>query len=262
VTINSNRRQFFSAVGATAAAMVGSGFGPLSRAVPAAAQNKRAHEDNAGERSRRQNCVRIKKDAAVTNAEMPIPPNMPNGDEESHPSLIGNYHKGLPHGDVGEVDLRAYRSMLHTLNSGHSTDFENIALGGNAKLSNPQGGLAFDLEGCDSQQTSMATPPALNSSWRAGEMVENYWMALLRDVSFSDYVTSTTSALAIAELNKLDEFRGPRQRGQVTPQTLFRGCTPGDLAGPYVSQFLLQPIRFGALHVNQQIASYEPGSDS
>jgi hypothetical protein len=107
----------------------------------------------------------------------------------------------------------------------------------------------------------MTTPPALASSWRAGEMVEDYWLALLRDVNFTDYATSASSAEAISEMNQLGDFRGPKLKAEVTPQTLFRGCTPGDLAGPYVSQFLLLPVRFGALHVNQQIGAYEAGSD-
>ena len=148
---------------------------------------------------------------------------------------------------------------MQSLATGNAQDLSSGSF--SITLSNPQGGLAFDLEGCDAQQTSMTTPPALDTSWRGGEMVEDYWMALLRDVNFADYATNATSALAIGELNKLRDFRAPKQRGQVTPQTLFRGCTPGDLAGPYVSQFLLQSVRFGALHVNQQIATYEAGSD-
>jgi len=66
--------------------------------------------------------------------------------------------------------------------------------------------LAFDLQACDSHQTFMATPPALSSAWRAAEAVENYWMALLRDVNFEDYATNPVAAAAIAELNQLSDF--------------------------------------------------------
>lgn len=118
-----------------------------------------------------------------------------------------------------------------------------------------------DLEACDSHQTFMATPPALASAWRAGEMVEDLWMALLRDVNFADYGTDPVAAQATAELNRLSDFRGPKHRGKVSAQALFRGCTPGDLSGPYVSQFLLQPFRFGALNVSQQYSTYQPGLD-
>lgn len=256
--VSSDRREFIAILATAAMA------GTTKSLLPVAAVTSTQAEGTPGARMgnlRAAQCEQLRKSAALANAGMPIPANMPNGDEESHPRLIGNYHKGLPHNDVGEVDLKAYRSMLCALNSGHPADLGSITLGGNTKLSNPQGGLAFDLEGCDSHQTHMATPPALASPWRVGEMVEDYWMALLRDVNFADYATNPITALAVEELNKLEDFRGPMQRGQVTPHTLFRGCTPGDLAGPYVSQFLLQPVRFGALHVNQQIATYEAGTD-
>lgn len=211
--------------------------------------------------SRIAECLAIKTEAATADARMLLTKNRRCGDEESYPTKIGNYHKGLPHNSLGEVDPRAYGAMSNALASEKSDAFEKVPLGGSAKLSNPQGGLAFDLEGCDSQQTSMTTPPNLASTWRAGEMVEDYWMALLRDVNFANYPKNDTAATAIAELNKLSDFRGPKQSAEVTSQSLFRGCTRGDLAGPYVSQFLLQPVPFGALHVNQQITTYEAGSD-
>lgn len=211
--------------------------------------------------SRLAKCLGVKTEAAATDARMPLAKNLRCGDEESHQTKIGNYHKGLAHNPLGEVDLQAYAAMCDAIATQKSDAFEKVPLGGTAKLSNPQGGLAFDLEGCDSQQTFMATPPTLSSAWRAGEMVENYWMALLRDVNFTDYAADETTAIAASELNKLSDFRAPKQKGAFTAQTLFRGCTPGDLVGPYVSQFLLQPVRFGALHVNQQIATYEPASD-
>lgn len=192
---------------------------------------------------------------------MPEPTCARNNDELVYEIKAASYHKGLPHNDLGEVDPLAYRSLSHALDNGHASDFDKIPLGGNLKLSNPQGGLAFDLEGCDSHQTYMAAPPALASAWRASEMVEDYWMALLRDVNFADYTSDPTAAAAVDELNKQSDFRGPKQRDAVTPRKLFRGCTPGDLVGPYASQFLLQPFRFGALPVTQQYSTHEAGLD-
>ncbi|MGH9497140.1 MAG: vanadium-dependent haloperoxidase [Candidatus Sulfotelmatobacter sp.] len=203
----------------------------------------------------------LKKEAASVNAKIPIPKDKPNGDERLQPTRVGCFHKGLPHNDIGEVDPQAYSALLRALDGGHHAEFENIPVGGKAKLSNPQGGLAFDLQGCDSHQTFMATPPALASAWRAAEMVEDYWMAPLRDINFADYQAAPTAAKAVAELNGLNDFRGPRQNNKVTPQTLFRGCTPADLVGPYVSQFLLQPFRFGALHIDQRYTTCQPGLD-
>ena len=254
-----NRREFLGKVG-RAVVLTGSAPSVLRATLSTGAQAEETTIRGSGNRRTTQ-CVGIKQGAALANAGMPIPTNRPNRDEQLHPTQIGSYHKGLPHDQLGEVDLRAYRALVRALESGRPADFEKIPLGGNIKLSNPQGGLAFDLEACDSHQTFMATPPALATAWRAGEMVENYWMALLRDVNFADYPTDRAAAGAIAELNKASDFRGPRVKNHVTPQTLFRGCMPGDLVGPNVSQFLLQPIRFGALHVNQQYSTYPPGLD-
>src|SRR5207244_4227465 len=55
--------------------------------------------------------------------------------------------------------------------------------------------------------------------------------------------------------------RGPKIGGKVTPQTLFRGLTPGDLAGPYISQFLYLPVPFGATFIEQRMRTYLPGVD-
>src|SRR5437667_11399179 len=87
-------------------------------------------------------------------------------------------------------------------------------------------------------------------------------MALLRDVPFTDYATNATALQACAELTSLSGFQGPRINGQVTPQTLFRGFTAGDVIGPYISQFLLQKVCFGALPLRQQYATYQPSMDS
>jgi len=42
---------------------------------------------------------------------------------------------------------------------------------------------------------------------------------------------------------------------------LFRGNTPGDLAGPYISQFLLKSIPDGATTIVQQYRTVTPGND-
>src|SRR5438309_573252 len=104
--------------------------------------------------------------------------------------------------------------------------------------------------------------PLLGASQeRADEAVENYWMALLRDVPFTDYPTDPMVSHACSELSNLSAFTGPRINGQVTPQTLFRGFTAGDVIGPYISQFLLQQVSFGALPLRQQYATYQPSMD-
>lgn len=121
---------------------------------------------------------------------------------------------------------------------------------------NPQAGLTFDLEGMDSHQSSLEPAPPYASAERAGEAVECYWMALLRDVPFSHFRTNDVVLGACTELSKLSDFRGPKTSSRVTPDTLFRGFTPGDIAGPYISQFLLHSFDYGAIPLKQKIKTF------
>jgi hypothetical protein len=217
--------------------------------------------NNLDPKKRADAALQIRETAARNERNVPIPSHPNNNDETDFPDLIGNYTKCLPHDSFGEVTVSAYNTLINALNTGNPTDFENITLGLGRKLIDPQSGLAFDLEGTDSHQLSngstanppVAFPPSpkVNSAERAAEMVEDYWMALSRDVPFSQYGNEPITSAAIAELNTLTNFTGPKDptTGKVTAQTLFRGLTPEDLQGPYVSQFFLQPATFGALAV-------------
>jgi membrane-associated phospholipid phosphatase len=117
------------------------------------------------------------------------------------------------------------------------------------------------MEGLDSHQFSMRAAPAFSSPEEAGEMVELYWMAMLRDVNFLDYETHPFARLAAEDLSRLSDFHGPKQGAKVTPQTLFRDNFPGCGVGPYVSQFLLKDCPFGALVVDQRIRTAAAGTD-
>jgi len=211
--------------------------------------------------SRRLRALRIRLQAAEAEFRVPVPRQKSNEDEDRYPNRIGNFSKGLPHDDIGEVDPAAYDALLTAIASGDPDDFERIPIGGTVKLANPQAGLAFDLEGTDSGQLTLPPAPALASAERAGEMVEDYWMALAREIPFSQYGQEPITAGAIDELNALSDFRGPKVNGQVTPGTLFRGSTTGDLIGPYISQFLLRPVNFGGLHIDQKYGIYPADVD-
>src|SRR5262249_59316351 len=134
-------------------------------------------------------------------------------DEALYANKIGNYSKGLPHNAIGEVNAGAYRSLINALETGRHEDFENIIVGGNVGLVDPQAGLAFDLEGTDCHQLAIPPAPALASAERAGEAVECYWMALLRDVNFTQYGTDPLALAAGQELSRLSDFRGPKVNG-------------------------------------------------
>ena len=249
------RRSFLGRAGASTVAVAAASVG-LPAMLSENAEGQVAEQTARSDRS-----FQIRLNAATRESKVPVPTQINNGDESRYANFIGNFSQGLPHNNIGEVDPTAYQALLTAVTSGKPSDFANIPLGGSVKLAGPQGGLAFDLEGTDSGQLSIPPSPALSSNERAGEMVEDYWMALARDIPFSQYGNEPITAAAIADLNNLSQFRGPKMSGQVTPATLFRGFTPGDLIGPYTSQFFLLPVNFGTLPVAQKYNTYTPNTD-
>ena len=270
-----DRRRFLGGISGAAAVAAAAGGGALAlnavlarpasgqEVAAAGAAGPAAAGDAAATPATARHAASYRMRTGVARSEFLIPPqaNPANGDEQRHPSYIGNYHKALPHNSAGEVAPDAYGRLLTALTSGDPNDFEAVPLGGTTRLTDPQSGLAFDLQGADGQALAIPPAPALSSAEAAGEMVELYWMALLRDVNFADYPAHPDAAAACADLNALGDFRGPRRQGKVTPQTLFRDVLPGCSAGPYLSQFLLQPAPFGAEYVQRMIRTFLPGTD-
>lgn len=86
-------------------------------------------------------------------------------------------------------------------------------------------------------------------------------MALTRDVPFADYDINALTNAAAADLNAMSDFRGPKVAGFVTTGTLYRGLTPGDLVGPYISQFLWRTAPFGVEYVERRMRTRTAGVD-
>jgi hypothetical protein len=215
---------------------------------------------------RRERAFQIRLDAAQLAKDIPIPNHPTNGDESLYVNKIATYSKGLPHNSRGEVDPSAYAALISALSSGRTEDLEAVPMGSpdparQRKLVNPQAGVAFDLQGTDSHQLAIPPAPAFASAEQAAEAVELYWQALLRDVPFVEYATHPLANAAAFDLTRLTDFRGPKEGRAVTPRTLFRGFTPGDLKGPYLSQFLLRGTPFGAEYVERRMRTVLPGID-
>ena len=199
-----------------------------------------------------------------------------NGDADRFSDFSGSWSKCLKHDALGIVNRASWLSLKHALQTGRFSDFENIQVGNpggpgfTGTLNGPMGALAFDLEGLDAFATVIPPAPSVTSAQTAAEQVEHYWGALMRDVSFEDYPNSSLAAQACADLNQMSYVRshGSQIPYPVTPQNLFRGqIVPGDgnLQGPYLSQFLMQPTFMGAQPMNQQMKRYlsanEGGAD-
>jgi hypothetical protein len=187
----------------------------------------------------------VRVQAAGVAAERRHDEHVNNNDETNYSTytgreLAGVYSKSLRHDALGDPEPVSYASLLRALESRDPHDFEEIILASPTalKLTNPQAGLTFDIEGPDAQERTMPPAPRFDSAQTAHEAGELYWMALLRDVHFADYDTDAVVGAAIGSLNtEFPQFGGTVP---VTAQNVFRGVYPGEQTGPYVSQFLLK----------------------
>jgi hypothetical protein len=241
------RRGFVKAMGVAGA--MGLALGRSAEAATIGPQTAVARRNQARDLRRD---VSTANHSAAPNALQPT-----NGDEEALPNRIGNFSKGLAHNADGEVVPASYDALLAALAAGTHAALETVPLGGARKLNNPQSGLAFEMEGADGPSLLIPAPPTFSSRQTAAELSENYWMAFLRDVPFADYGSNTVAAAAVADLQLYGADLGAPKDGlgQVTPALLFRGLTPGDAVGPYLSQFFYLPCPMGANEVSQQVRS-------
>jgi hypothetical protein len=295
-------------------------------------------------KSRRQNALEVRTDAAVLAAARPHPTHYSNGDERrfrfedipdvtdprhaNTPTYIGNFTKCLPHDADGFlIDSVDYDNWVRAIDSGDPRDFRRLRIGpgpfaadGDFQYANPldpnsppmhvwthsypageepgvrawesQGaGSTYDLEGPDAQAVTMPPCPSLDSQELIAEMAEVYWMAVCRDIAFTDWAGHASISAARESLKRLWWFRADRtdrldgvtdrlpsslarrrilSEDGVAPvpfAQLFRGVTPGEQLGPYISQFLLigntgiagaqaitdGQIAYGAIRADQRV---------
>ena len=211
--------------------------------------------------------VRLKTSAARRQFEavQSLPEQRQNGDERRYRRELyyASHFKCLPQNDFGEVDRVAFRTYAQALDRCSMALLERVPLDPVAvrKLANPLGAFRYEMQGLDGWSTRMPPAPTFRSATTAAEMVELYWSVLLRDTPFTDYDSSSLVADAVADVNALSATVGPTNRGVVTPGTLFRGETPGDVEGPYISQLMLLPVNNGPAPFEQIYESPVAGSD-
>ena len=197
---------------------------------------------------------RIREAAAQAYLDQQQPAHRSNGDEARYPDKRASFAKTLPHNDAGEIDADAYAIFVSVLSSGDPDKFETIPRDRRAEteLNDPQATYSFDLAGVDSGASSLDPPPTFASTLMASEMAEIYWLSLTRDVPFREYEKDAVVAAAVADMNAFTEPLTSGTGERLTPATVFRGETPGDLIGPYLSQFLWVDIPYGIKTVEQR----------
>lgn len=274
-SIQSSRRKFISQASLAGAATIAAAAIPLEPLIGSRKAVAVAANANSNAVNRSNDCFNYRKNMAQAQ-KINVGPQTDNGDASTFTDFSGNYSKALPHDSLGVPNAAAFASLRTAFSSGKTADFANIIVGnpgggGGSKLNGPQGSLAFDLEGVDSHCTVIPPAPSVASAQTAAEQVEHYWGALLADVPFTEYATNPLAGQAVADLNNMSfvasaankEFPFP-----VTRQNLFRGqfvSGDGNVKGPYISQFMIQPTFFGAQPLDQKYQTFLPvgggGSD-
>lgn len=217
-----------------------------------------------------------RKDCAAFWQDYPPAEQSPNDDEACYSDFRGNFTKGLHHNASGLVEPADFDELRNALRTGNVNDFIDVSTATSSVLGrpfvNPQAGLAVELLGADPVQLAMAPAPSFNGVVNVAEIIEDYWMALLRDVSFSDFEDSMLAQAAVADFEqKLSDnttlrealfYKSPQDAATpLTPRKLFRGSFDGEQIGPYLSQFLLQDCFIGAQQIDARMRTVVPGID-
>lgn len=265
-SVNESRRSFLTSTASVTAATVAGAGGVASSLLSssASADDFSSFEGDPAldGANRARYAAKLKRKLAKKQLEdtFHLPDQFDNNDEQRYrdENFYASFHKTLPQNEFGEVEPRAFRKLRRALRNGEQSAFDAIPLSDQAdrKLANPQGAFRFEMSGLDSHATRMPAAPKFRSALAAAEMGEVYWQALTRDVPFIDYDSSALIGSALTDLNGFSKTVGPKLSGNVTPSTLFRGETAGDLNGPYISQLLLKNVPYGPSIITQR---YELG---
>jgi hypothetical protein len=186
-----------------------------------------------------------------------------NGDLVTIPNYRGNFSKSLIHGADNIVNPPDYDNLLKAIAKADPKYLQRVQLGNPNGIKLVDVNTLYQLEILTKYKAAYDIPasPSITSAEAASELIELYAMALARDIPFIDYSTNPQIAQLVTYLNQLPDFRGPKADGQVTVATLFRSRTVGDLVGPFVSQFLLLPFKYGIGSMTQQYPCFIPGKN-
>lgn len=251
-----------------------------------------------------------------------------DGEDQNIPSLVNSFTKGLIHDPNGFVDNPAdYEAFIRASDSGDIDEiaalklspkpaswlsniaktakkFKPTATNKNADVRGWESmgtGQTFELEGPDPQALSIPPAPKLRSHELASEMVELYWMALLRDIPFTNFAGNTAVQNAAQHISSLEwiknrqtdgleQYEINRKRGYFFKHPLtafddtdiFRGNIKGDDTGFHISQFLYIGnnaqgkndhadtinfdanegyIQYGSTRIDQRVRIAAPGKD-
>ncbi|CAM9093034.1 unnamed protein product [Laminaria digitata] len=187
-----------------------------------------------------------------------------NGDRSS----AATFHKSLPHDQLGQVDPDAFDALTECIAEGDFALCEQVPAGDeDGFLVNPLGGLTTNMAGAAGHALTLPPASAINSEDLAAQMAEMYWMALTRDVPFSQYGEDEATVAAADNLATMPGFAemdgiAVGRDGRADPQSqLFRTSALGVEKGPFISQLLVKDFTIDSITVTPMQTTFAPGVD-
>jgi hypothetical protein len=259
---STSRRGFLKTAGVGVAAMTAGAVLPTGLAPQAEAVELGPPSQNPSKRAAQSDQIRRTTSGNEATAIRNAFPHQTNGDEETYvnQAFAGNFSKSLNHDpNTGLVVPSDYQALMNAVKAGTQAAFDAIPAGGPGKLAGPLSPLAFQLQGADSTSAAeLFVPPSISTAAGAANYVELYWEAYLRDVPLIDYASNALVAQAVADMNNLSAYSGPKP---VTPQNIFRYPFFGTTDGPLISQVLYQTHFFDAVQHVPKIRTVLPVAD-
>jgi len=260
--IRSSRRGFLKTAGLGAAAITAGAILPTGLVPEAEAVEIGPPSQNPALRASQSDLVRKTTSGNESTVIKAAFPHATNGDEETYATqaYAGNFSKTLNHSaTTGLVVPSDYQSLVNALTAGTKAALDGVPAGGPGKLAGPLSPLAFQLQGVDSTAAAeLFVPPSINTASAAAIYAELYWQAFLRDVPFVDYGSNPLISQAVADLNRMSAYSGPKP---VTPQNIFRYPFFGATDGPIISQILYTTHRLDGVNFVPMISTGFPVAD-
>ena len=161
-----------------------------------------------------------------------------------------NHHPETGFPKKKDVDI-----LIRAIQTGNKKLIEKVPLHleSKRKLVNFIGGLSRNTMGYNPNNFFVNKFYYSDSTKNIFEMMEVYAQCLTRDNTFSQIEDGSDKIKnIISSLNNYSCITSPTVEGKITSKTLFRGNWIDELYGPYVSQFLYLPFKYGNLLIDQK----------
>lgn len=196
-----------------------------------------------------------------------------NCEEEKYEkrSYNASFHKGFQHNSVtGElVNTCEYDKYLEALLKNNQKKLAKIKLAKKFEigLANPLASMSSVLVGAPQMKFDFPKPSNLSSKEHAADMVELYCQMLCRDIPFTQYDPNVSNIMkdVLIYMNQpefLNHFNYSTPKGSITTGNIFRGITPGDHHGPYMSQLLLLNFTLNGMSFPQKYSTLPTKMDA